>query len=269
MLQALSLYSRLRPFTSNARSLQTLLTKDATGTRYRPCAQRVRELSKTRAAAEGAVTTTPDQSGAKVKGGNGDVSGPMLSPSPANKPWVRAAAVTAAVAAATGGTTLLPATGAAFVHLTTYAIFLGTNVWNSFFVGITMFKNMPRQMFGRVQSKLFPLYFGLTTSCNALLLGSLMLVPSSLSTTSVLATLGASLGASLLNWLVLEPKCTSLMFERYDLENKEGKTESDLNRIKELYKEFGKYHGLSSVVNLVVLCCASSHGWSLAATMTL
>lgn len=32
----------------------------------------------------------------------------------------------------------------------------GTNVWNSFFVGFTMFKNMPRQMFGRVQSKLFP-----------------------------------------------------------------------------------------------------------------
>ena len=27
---------------------------------------------------------------------------------------------------------------------------------NSFFVGITMFKNMPRQMFGRVQSQLFP-----------------------------------------------------------------------------------------------------------------
>lgn len=26
----------------------------------------------------------------------------------------------------------------------------------SFFVGLTMFKNMPRQMFGRVQAKLFP-----------------------------------------------------------------------------------------------------------------
>jgi len=28
----------------------------------------------------------------------------------------------------------------------------GTNVWNSFFVGFTMFKNMPRQTFGKVQS---------------------------------------------------------------------------------------------------------------------
>ena len=29
-------------------------------------------------------------------------------------------------------------------------------IWNTFFVGLTMFKNMPRQLFGKVQAQLFP-----------------------------------------------------------------------------------------------------------------
>lgn len=36
-----------------------------------------------------------------------------------------------------------------------------------------MFKNLPRQTFGSLQSKLFPIYFGLSTACSAVLLGTL------------------------------------------------------------------------------------------------
>ncbi len=36
-----------------------------------------------------------------------------------------------------------------------------------------MFKSLPRQTFGRLQSKLFPLYFGLSTATSAVLLGTL------------------------------------------------------------------------------------------------
>ncbi len=39
--------------------------------------------------------------------------------------------------------------------------------------GITMFKNMPRQMFGRVQAKLFPQYFATATAAVVLQLGTL------------------------------------------------------------------------------------------------
>ncbi len=39
--------------------------------------------------------------------------------------------------------------------------------------GITMFKNLPRQTFGKLQSKLFPLYFILSTGMTAVLLGTL------------------------------------------------------------------------------------------------
>jgi hypothetical protein len=43
--------------------------------------------------------------------------------------------VAAATVAAAYSTTLVPAHAANFIHLTTFGIWLGTNVWNSFFVG--------------------------------------------------------------------------------------------------------------------------------------
>lgn len=42
--------------------------------------------------------------------------------------------VAAAVALAAGSVNVLSAKAAAFTHLTAYAIWMGTNVWNSFFV---------------------------------------------------------------------------------------------------------------------------------------
>lgn len=60
---------------------------------------------------------------------------------------------------------------------------------------------------------------------------------------------------------------TNLMFERYNLENAQG--ERDNAKIKQLYKQFGKFHGISSLANLVALGAAVSHGWWLASRMTL
>ena len=51
------------------------------------------------------------------------------------------------------------------------------------------------------------------------------------------------------NWVWVEPKATDLMFERYALENAPG--EKDAAKIKVLYKSFGKFHGISSLLNLV------------------
>ena len=44
----------------------------------------------------------------------------------------------------------------------------------------------------------------------------------------------------------------------YDLENAD---ERDNSRIKALYKQFGKWHGISSVFNLVATIAAIAHGW--------
>ena len=44
----------------------------------------------------------------------------------------------------------------AFLHLLAYAAMVGSNMWNTFFVGLGLFQLLPRQTFGRVQSVLFP-----------------------------------------------------------------------------------------------------------------
>lgn len=55
------------------------------------------------------------------------------------------------MAVAARSTGLLAPQAVAFVHLLAYGLWMGTNVWTTFFAGITMFKNLPRQTFGRLQ----------------------------------------------------------------------------------------------------------------------
>jgi len=50
------------------------------------------------------------------------------------------------------------------------------------------------------------------------------------------------------------------MLERYELENKDG---TDTDRYRELRKQFGKLHGLSSLTNLLALCGTIAYGWIL------
>ena len=49
------------------------------------------------------------------------------------------------------------------VHLLAFGIWFGSIVYSTFVGGITMVKNLPRPMFGKVQSKLFPKFFKLCT----------------------------------------------------------------------------------------------------------
>eukprot|EP00968_Pinguiococcus_pyrenoidosus_P018213 scaffold1875_cov253-Pinguiococcus_pyrenoidosus.AAC.12 len=70
-----------------------------------------------------------------------------------------------------------------------------------------MFKNLPRQSFGRLQSKLFPRYFGVGALCvvvQLLTVKALNLDPAALKT--VYTTLGVGLASGLLNLWFLEPK---------------------------------------------------------------
>ncbi|KAL4427167.1 hypothetical protein ABPG77_001171 [Micractinium sp. CCAP 211/92] len=202
---------------------------------------------------------------ASAAAANEDVQGEMLdAPSAANKNIVRLLAATAVVAAAARGTAYLPATGVAFVHLLAYGTWLGTIVWTTFVAGFTMFKNLPRQTFGRLQSKLFPLYFGLSAACCAIQLGVLGFTAPAAPQKELLL-LGIGLGSSLLNLLYVEPCATKVMFQRYALESAEGAR--DEGAIKAMAKQFGKWHGLSSLLNLAVLVVAVGHGWWLASSL--
>jgi hypothetical protein len=192
-----------------------------------------------------------------------DVKGDMVSPSSANKQSVRVLALAAAVALAARGSGYLPARAAAFAHLLSWAIVVGTNLWTTFFAGLTMFRNLPRQVFGKLQSKLFPQYFMLQTAGSAIAFATLWYSGTGVLKPQLYA-LGVALVGSLANWLAVEPHTTGVMLERYELENA---PQRDNDAIKKLYKTFSKWHGISSMINLVVLVAAVTHGWWIAASV--
>jgi hypothetical protein len=68
---------------------------------------------------------------------------------------------------------------------------------------------------------------------------------------------------TLLNQYLIEPITTKNMMRRYELEDSENGTATE--EYKELKANFGKYHGLSSLTNLIALCAAAVHGFYLSA----
>ena len=81
-----------------------------------------------------------------------------------NNPLVRSAAILAALGLAGSSSTVvgkLSSTASATIHMLSFGAWFGTVFYTTFIAGLTMFKNLPRQTFGRLQSKLFPKYFSL------------------------------------------------------------------------------------------------------------
>lgn len=161
---------------------------------------------------------------------------------------------------------LLPSQVLGSVHTISFATWFGTVAYTTFVAGITMFKNLPRQTFGKLQAKLFPKYFALssfTLTLQLITLKSLKAMSGKAAHSSAKA-LGVALLMTLINQFYLEPKSTSNMMERYELESK-GEQESD--RYKTLKARFGKFHGMSSLTNLIGLCAGVAHAVYLSATL--
>eukprot|EP00930_Biecheleria_cincta_P078644 TRINITY_DN66196_c0_g1_i1.p1 TRINITY_DN66196_c0_g1~~TRINITY_DN66196_c0_g1_i1.p1 ORF type:complete len:317 (+),score=53.15 TRINITY_DN66196_c0_g1_i1:24-974(+) len=177
----------------------------------------------------------------------------FVTPAVWNTPLFRAVAVVSGGALAGG---VLPFS--AMLHLASFAIWMGTNVWTTFVAGITMFKALPRQQFGTLQAKLFPKYFQIGATCTAIMIftGLRMELPVGAAVVSLLGTLA--------NMLYLEPKATSVMFERYKREN-DGLKDAETD--KKLKSKFSKLHGMSSLANLVALVGLVAHGVHLASRM--
>jgi hypothetical protein len=77
-----------------------------------------------------------------------------------------------------------------------------------------------------------------------------------------LVALAIAFGGTLFNQFILEPASSKIMMNRYQLEELPGGKDSE--KYKKLAKSFGKYHGISSLVNLIALCAAVAHGTYLA-----
>lgn len=55
-------------------------------------------------------------------------------------------------------------------HILSYASLTGMTLWHSYIVGPIAFQALPRQQFGLLQSKLFPVYFSIQSALNGVCL---------------------------------------------------------------------------------------------------
>lgn len=80
-----------------------------------------------------------------------------------NSPAFRSAAILTvlALASQTAPLGFISPSTMGSVHVLSYGTWFGTVAYTTFVAGITMFKNLPRKVFGNLQAKLFPKYFSL------------------------------------------------------------------------------------------------------------
>lgn len=97
----------------------------------------------------------------------------------------------------------LSAQATAALHLFSYATWFGTMAYTTFVLGLTMFRNLPRKTFGKLQAKIFPKYFALS-SITIVLQVRPVPRPLLLRTSVTFVSLSASsdIGCLLLFWLV-------------------------------------------------------------------
>lgn len=146
------------------------------------------------------------------------------------------------------------------LHLLAFSSWFGCSVWVSFVAGIVMFKTLPRHVFGRLQSRLFPAYFQFSVVTVALAIATSGAVVKTSET--IPSSLVIIMASTLLNLLYFEPATTRIMFKRHAVEKRLG-TGHEVGKIKPddpkkandpelkaLSKTFGMLHGISTLLTL-------------------
>jgi hypothetical protein len=138
-----------------------------------------------------------------------------------------------------------------FVNFFTFIFWYGTLLYFTLQAPI-LFKSLPRELFGQVQSILFPAYYWISYICGTLLVVTYHVLhplknympQDCVKITALCLMLLFSLGQGL--WI--GPKVAELRIERQAAE-----AAKDQPKVDELTKEFGKAHGISSLFNLIVI----------------
>jgi len=153
-----------------------------------------------------------------------------------------------------------------------YSWLFGMSLWVTFFGGVIAYKSLPRQMFGTLQHKTFPIYFALSIGLSSGLLGVWTWThPDTLThiyrpyvadvaQAYVLAVVVLSQAS---NYFVVGPLTSKVMLQRHKLEKEEGKTYNEPGvsaEMKALNKKFGSLHGISSLANLTAVLALGFHG---------
>ncbi|CAN2390972.1 Domain of unknown function (DUF4149) [Pristimantis euphronides] len=171
------------------------------------------------------------------------------------------------------------------VYLLVLSASWGMQCWMTFVAGFVLIRGIPRHTFGLVQSKLFPFYAHIVMCCSFLNLAIYATYHPrdqlSFSESVQISLFFISLILSALNARWFSPATTKAMFKMQDIEREHGlggeiglsskREEYKLLREKDpkyqsLRKNFFRYHGISSLCNLVILLC---HGANLVFTALL
>ncbi|OTB08357.1 hypothetical protein M426DRAFT_316980 [Hypoxylon sp. CI-4A] len=168
-----------------------------------------------------------------------------------------------------------------------YGTLLGTQVFHTFINSIASFRVLERPQFAILQRSLFPIYFGIQTGVPAVLaltypgstspLGGLS-VPSSFAGVfhesnrwGVLLPLGTIFATGLFNLAYLLPETNKITALRRQQEKKDGKASYDAaphsKEMSALNKQFGKIHGISSLLNLITLVATVVYGVNLSSRL--
>jgi hypothetical protein len=135
------------------------------------------------------------------------------------------------------------------LHLLAFTFWFGTVLYVTFVSAPVLFKGLPREQFGEVQSRLFPSYYVLGYACGAFLLATFpSLKGAGPSVGWKAAALAGMLLFTLLQGLWAGPRVSRLRIERLAMERS-----GDTARVEALRGAFGKAHAVSSLMNLVVV----------------
>lgn len=138
------------------------------------------------------------------------------------------------------------------LHLFAFVFWYGALLYFTFVQAPVLFKSLPRDVFGLVQSKLFPSYYLISYVAGAFLVVSYHLLHPlkdySPQDCVKITALCLMLLFSLAQGLWMGPQVGRLRLERQAAEQAK-----DPLKVEALSKAFGKAHGISSLLNLIVI----------------
>lgn len=143
-------------------------------------------------------------------------------------------------------------------HFLLYTLSFGGASFYSFIVSPLVFKKLPREEFSNLQTQVFPTYFQFQT-LSPLVLGLISpwkLCPFTIGLLSLSSIAGG------LNYLYLLPKCRNIKEERNKLiADKKDKVDGEFTEeYKKLTKQFGAFHGISTLVNIASIASLGVYG---------
>jgi len=154
-----------------------------------------------------------------------------------------------------------------------YSYIFGSTIYVSFIGGTIAFKALPRQQFGALQAKSWPVHFGTTLVLDLVLLGlwtsshpDIVSAISDVQHVDVAQAHALILIAlcSTLNLFVVGPYTAKVWLERFRLQREEQSDENKNTQVspelKALNIRFGYLHAVSASVNLGVLISLIFHG---------